>query len=137
MTRSFVSWDAYDALQQRLITAETNLGHIRHAASAVIDTWIDVEEPTPLDVGLAALATAVGDSLQGRGGTRRLVDAIIRDTGQVVQIEEPDEEPPTDQLRAVRLARLGRLGAPESRPDDGIDRHDVHKRLRAQKDEKQ
>lgn len=69
-----------------------------------------------------------------------LVEAVVRSTGQMILVPAPKETeepapPATDQGRASRLARLAGLSRPETVPDDGIDRRELHKRLQAQKGE--
>ena len=56
-----------------------------------------------------------------------LEEAIVLTTGEMVQV--PGSSVPDDG-RAARLSRLSGLSRPETRPDDGVDRRELHKRLR-------
>lgn len=61
---------------------------------------------------------------------RPLVEAILRDTGELVTIPDPRPQEATDPASARRLARLASLSRPMPQPDDGIDRREAHRRLR-------
>jgi hypothetical protein len=64
--------------------------------------------------------------------TPRFVEAILRDTGELVSIPDPRPQPhqESDPASARRLSRLAGLTRPVSQPDDGIDRREAHRRLR-------
>lgn len=68
---------------------------------------------------------------------RPLIEVIVRDTGQVLEVLAPRglDEPPPDALAARRQARLRRAGQAQAAPDDGLDRHELHKRLREQQED--
>jgi len=52
------------------------------------------------------------------------LEIVIIETGEIVAIGQ------TEPTKARRIAALSSLNAPQSRPDDGVDRIEVHKRLR-------
>lgn len=62
----------------------------------------------------------------------RFVEAILRDTGELVTIPDPrpQSHEASDSVSARRLARLASLTRPVSHADDGVDRREAHRRLR-------
>lgn len=114
---------------------------------------VQVESQQQAEEVARLLNTVLGDALQltaphqGRGRgvwfvrgtlrtdliaatTPRFVEAILRDTGELVVIPDPRPQEASDPASARRLARLAGLTRPVSQPDDGIDRRQAHRRLR-------
>jgi hypothetical protein len=114
---------------------------------------VQVESQQQAEEVSRLLSAVLGDALQltaphqGRGkgvwfvrGTLRtdllapparpLVEAILRDTGELVSIPDPRPQEASDPASARRLARLAGLTRPVSQADDGIDRREAHRRLR-------
>lgn len=120
---------------------------------------VQVESQQQAEEVARLLNTVLGDALQltaphqGRGsgvwfvrGTlhtdliappaRPLVEAILRDTGELVVIPDPRPQEASDPVSARRLARLASLSRPVPQPDDGIDRREAHRRLRERQEAK-
>lgn len=55
-----------ELLLKRLAWAEAVSAALQSAASAVIEAWVAVEESTPLDLDLSALAVTLGDIKRGQ-----------------------------------------------------------------------
>lgn len=51
------------------------------------------------------------------------LEIVVVATGEIITIDQPEPN-------ARRIAALRSLNAPQSRPDDGIDRIEAHKRWR-------
>lgn len=122
---------------------------------------VQVESQEQAEEVSQLLSTVLGDAIQlttphqGRGkgvwfvrGTLRtdliapparpLVEAILRDTGELVSIPDPrpQSHEVSDPASARRLSRLAGLSRPVPQPDDGIDRREAHRRLRERQEAK-
>jgi hypothetical protein len=68
---------------------------------------------------------------------RPLIEVVIWETGEIVSVPDPRPPMTDDPAQAMRLGRLAGLSRPETTPDDGVDRRELHKRLRELKDKEQ
>lgn len=108
-----------------------------HLAVWLVARLGDAVQLTAPHIGREDGVWFVRGTLRIDSGQPALVEAIIRDTGELVSIPDPRPVRTDDPQAAARLARLAGLSRPETRPDDGVDRRELHQRMRELKEKEQ